>query len=391
MLKISKTCSIRPALLIILIAATATLTAVETVACPEAQYKEADHAFMVARDFINARNWTEAIPSLESALAICPEHVNSLRYLGKAHYANERYEVAQVTLEKLLEVTGKDAKSSDYMDLGKTYAKLKDYRKARQAYVNASRLDPDNCSILFNMAVMHGAVKDYPRSVETYEQVLDMCPDLRDNAMPRLVKACQKAAERERSFGNVAEARLYEDKRAEYGSQAGGSVGYQLIVDKMNAKDFAGAATQCEAFLANNPESSKRDRVLLNMARCQRQLESYGPAVTAYRKYLDIKPDDGETAGDLINVLISSERCAEALAEAAEAHARVQDAEQRVYINYYWGKALECDGRYQEAKEKFRWVVANATGIYKNYARDEMGRQDQHMERERAQRQNAGR
>ncbi len=390
MYKSSQTVSIRPILLILLLVATTTLTAVDAMGCSEAQYKEADHAFMVARDFIQARNWNEAIPSLESALAICPEHVNSLRYLGKAHYANKRYADAQTTQEKLIEATGQDAKSGDYMDLGKTYAKLKEYRKARQAYVNASRLDPTNCSILYNMAVMHSAVKDYPRSVEAYEQVLDNCPDLREKAMPSLVKACQKAAERESSFGNVAEAKLYEAKRAEYGSQAGGSVGYQVIVDKMKAKDWGAAVEQCNSFLANNPESGRRDNVFLNLARSSHQLGQDNSAIEAYRHHLEIRPDNGKAVEELLTILSTHERCEEALGEAEAASPNVKDDLQKAYLFYGWGEALECAGQYQEAKEKFRWVASNATGAYKRHAQDKMERQDQLLERRRLQRENAG-
>ncbi len=378
--------SIRPILpLLVLVAA------VSAWACPEAQYKEANHAFAVAKDFLQAKNWTQAIPSLESALAICPEHVNSLRWLGKAYYATERYEDAQETQMALVEAAGEQAKASDYMSLGKTYAKLKDHRKARQAYVNASRLDPENCAILFNLAVMHGAVNDNARSVETYERVIDNCPDLKDKAMPRLVKACQKAAERERSFGNVAEANLYEQKRSEYGSQAGGSAGYQLIVDKMKSRDWAGAATQCQAFLANNPDSSRRDNVLLNMARSNKQLGRTNDAVQAYRDHLAVRPGNGKAVEELLLILAESERCDEALDQAEASDAHISDDIQKVYLYYGWGKALECGGQYQEAKEKFRWVTANATGDYQRYAREEMTRQDQLQERERLQRQNAGR
>ncbi len=360
------------------------------VGCPEPQYKEANHAFQVARPFIQGQNWAEAIPSLESALAICPEHDNSLRFLGKAFYATGRFEDARTTQESLIEIVGQDAKPSDYMDLGKTYAKLKDYRKARQAYVNASRIDPDNCAILFNLAIMHSAVKDYARSVEVYERVVDNCPNLAEKAMPRLVKACEEAEKRERSFGNVAEARLYAAKRSEYGSQAGGSVGYQLIVDKMKSRDWNGTVTQCQAFLANNPESSRRDIVLLNMARSYRELGQTANAISAFNDYLAIKSGDGKAAEEMIELMASDERCQEALSAAAAADARVEDALQKVYIRYAWGKALECDGRYQEAKEKFRWVMANATGDYKRWAREEIDRQDQLMERRRLQRENAG-
>ena len=377
--------AIRPILPLLLL-----IVAAAAAACPESQYREADHAFSVAREPLMSKNWVQAIPALESALAICPEHVNSLRYLGKAYYETERYADARIQQEALIEAAGQDAKYTDYMALGKTYAQLDEDRLARQAYVNASRLDPDNCAVLFNLAVMHGAVNDYARSVETFEAVIDNCPDLKDKAMPHLVKACQKAAERERRFGNVAEADLYEQKRGEYGSQAGGSAGYQLIVDRMKAEDYAGAVQQCRAFLDNNPDSSRRDRVLLNMARSQGQLKDYGAAIESYRAYLELKPNDGESAGALVESLVDAERCEEALATAAEAHARIQDTEQRVFINFYWGSALECVGQYQEAKDKFNWVEANASGDLKYRARNQVTRQEQYLERERLQRQNAG-
>jgi len=359
--------------------------------CPEGQQKEADFAFSQAGDFIKAQSWTQAIPQLQSALSICPEHANSLKYLGKAYFATEDFAQARTTFERLIEVRGKEAQSGDYMDLGKTYAKLKEYRLARQAYVNASRLAPEDCSILFNLAVMHNAVKDFPRSVEAFELVLDGCPNLREKVLPELTKACRAAAERERGFGNVKEADLYAVKASEYGSQAGGSTGYQLIVEKMRAGDYTGAADLCDAFLKSNPESSRRDNVLLNLARCRTRLNQTDAAVAAYRQYLELKPSDSKSASEYSELLSKAGRTDEALTVAEQFLAHVEDESQRVYLVYAQGKALEGAGRYMEAKEKFRWVAANATGEYKFWSQEEMQRQDQLEEIRQRQRQNAGR
>lgn len=370
-------------LLIVLLASAA-------VACAPAQQKEADHAFALAYDHVKAKQWTQAIPSLESALAICPDHIHSLKYLGKALEALDRDAEARDTFLRLIEASGADATASDYMDLGKVYAKLKDYPNARQAYVNASRIDPNNCMILFNLAVMHGANKAYGRSVDVYERVLDNCSDLREKAMPKLVKACQQAAERERAMGNVTAASDYERKRSEYGGQAGGSAGYQIIVDKMSSGDFAGAVTQCEAFLANNPESGRLDKVYLNMARCLVQLGRVGPAVDAYESYMEMRPNDGQNGSALVEILAQNERCDEALATAQRLLAALTDDADRFYLVYAEGKALECGGRYKEAKEKFRWVAQNGSGQHVYWAREEMTRQDQLEEIRQLKRQNAG-
>ena len=383
---VKETATMRTLTLILVIVAFAT----SAFACAPAQQKEADHAFALAADFIQAKQWTQAIPSLESALAICPDHVRSLKYLGKAQYATDQFDTAVETFKSLIEASGADATASDYMDLGKTYAKLKDYRNARQAYVNASRLDPENCMILFNLAVMHGANKAYGRSVDAYERVLDNCSDLREKAMPKLVKACQQAAERERSMGNVAAAQDYERKRSEYGSQAGGSAGYQIIVDKMKSGDFAGAAAQCESFMANNPESGRLDKVYLNLGRCRVQLKQMDGALEAYEAYMDMRPDDAENGSAIVEILSGAERCEDALAAAERMLAALTDDSVRFYLEYAKGKALECAGRYKDAKESFRWVAQNGSGQHVYWAREEMTRQDQLEEIRQLKRQNAG-
>ena len=55
----------------VLIGVFSTLLVGTVSACPPEQVKQADHAYQVAAGFIQARNWQEAIPSLQSALAIC--------------------------------------------------------------------------------------------------------------------------------------------------------------------------------------------------------------------------------------------------------------------------------------------------------------------------------
>jgi tetratricopeptide (TPR) repeat protein len=364
--------------------------ATNVLACAPAQEKEADHAFAQAADFINNKQWTQAIPSLQSALTICPDHVRSLKYLGKAYAATDRHEEARDTFLRLIQAAGTEATASDYMDLGKAYAKLQDYPNARQAYVNASRIEPDNCMILFNLAVMHGANKAYSRSVDAYERVIDNCSDLREKAMPKLVSACQQAAERERSMGNVTAAEDFERKRAEYGSQAGGSAGFQVITDMMRARDFAGAAAQCEGFLANNAGSGRLDKVYLNLARCRVQLSQVSGAIEAYNAYLDMHPEDGETAAEMLEIMVKEERCDAALAASESYLAKLTDESARFYVVYAYGKALECAGRYKEAKEQFRWVAQNGSGQHVFWAREEMTRQDQLEEIRQLKRQNAG-
>jgi tetratricopeptide (TPR) repeat protein len=366
------------------------LMSAAAMACPEEHNKQADHAYRQAGEFLQARNWVQAIPSLESALNICPEHENSLKWLGKAKIQTKDYAGAQVALEKLIEVRGQGAEAGDYMDLGKTYAKLKDYRKARQAYVNAQKLSPNDCNVLFNLGVMHGAVKDYVRQVDVFEQAYNTCDQYSERILPMLTKACKKAADKERGMGNLADANAYEAKYKEYAENAGGREGYKLISQTMQKGNYAEAVTLCKSFLVNEPEHSS---AWLSLARCEEHLGRNADAVTSYKKYLALRPGDYATTGTLLELYAKSERCEEGESAATAAAAKFASGgkEQLAEIYYGWGKILECQSRYMDAKEKFRYVTTCGNAELTGYARQEMERQNQLDEIRQLKRQNAGR
>jgi len=358
-------------------------------ACPEPQQKEADHAFAMAAQFVKAKNWSQAIPALESALSICPDHVKSLKYLGRAYYATGQYEKARKAQEKLIEAAGGNAEASDYMDLGKTYAKLKMYKLARQAYVRAQTLEPDDCAILFNLGLMNYAVKDYRHAVETLEHCLEACPDLQKKVYKPLSKAALKASEKEKRLGNVELAQEYQKKYKQYAANAGGNTGYQLIVKAMKKKDYAEAARLCRDFVARYP---KHASAWLSLARSLEQLKDYAGAADAYAHYRELRPEDHRAAGYEVEMLARAGKCEEAIAraQAAEKEFLPKGKTYLAEIYYGWGKALECAKRYADAKAMFRKVLACGNDTLSRYARAEMDRQDQLLEIERRKRLNAG-
>lgn len=362
--------------------------AVPAAACDEALEKQADHAFGIATTFLKAKDWAQAIPQLKSALDLCPDHENSLKWLSKAYMATDDYEQARTTLQSLIEARGHEVEPGDYMDLGKTEAKLKNYPSARQAYMRAYKLEGTNCNVLFNYGMMNFAVKDYAGAVDILTQAADNCPDIRDRVIEKLATASQKAAEKEDRLGNPAKAAEYRSLYEEYATSAGGSVGYALIAQRINAKDYSGAVAAAQEFLNKNPDDRRVPIVNLNMARCQRQLGQTSAAKASYKVYLGSNQDDGEVTGQMIEMLAKAERCDEALAEASAAMARMG---QDVHVRYAMGKALECAGRYKEAQDEFRFVSNNASGELKTWATQEMRRQEQLEEIRQLKRQNAGR
>ena len=358
-------------------------------ACDPVQKHQADSAFQVALDFVRAKNWQQAIPQLESALSICDEHVPTLQALGRAYYATERFDESREVLEQLVAVRGQDAEARDYMDLGRTLTRLKDYRKARQAYGSAQRLDPENCGILYNLAVMHGAVKDYSHSVDAYERALGACPNLKDKILPNLAKACKSAAQKARGIGAVAEAEEFDAKYTEYANSAGGRTGYQLIVAKFHEKDYAGAVDLAEKYVATQPNAKN---AWLSLGRAALQTKQYAKSIDAYKRYLALDPEDNKAHAALVDVYTKAGRCEEALTTARQADEKFSPMGKRFLpeIHYNWGKALECAGRYEEAKARFSFVTTCGDQKLADSARQEMVRQDQLQTREDVRAQNAG-
>ncbi len=360
------------------------------LACPPEQDSQAEQAYMVAVGFIQNRNWQEAIPSLQSALAICPDHTNSLRWLGKAYMATDQYDQALEQYEALIASLGNDITANDYMEQGMAYAKLKQYKEARISYIKAERLDGANCNILYNLGAMNLATRNYEDAVATLEKAYESCPDIREHVLKQLAKASEMAAERAEKKGDVEAAANFRAKLGQYASSAGGAVGYKLITDRMNSKDYRGAIDAAQDYLAKNPDDDRNDSVYLNLARSQNAIGQATASFASYKSYLGLKPADGKVAGELIEKLAAAERCDEALAESQAAWNRT-DANGKVYVAYGWGKALECAGSYVDAKEKFQYCVTNGSGDIKGWAGQEITRQEQLEERRQMQRQNAGR
>jgi tetratricopeptide (TPR) repeat protein len=332
----------------VLLGVISTLLVGAVSACPPEQVKQADHAYQVAAGFLQARNWDEAIPQLKSALAICPDHANSLRWLGKAYMATKQYDKAIVQFDALVKAQGKAVTANDYMDQGKAHARLKQYKQARISYIKAERLDGENCNILYNLGVMNSATKNYADAVETLEKAYETCPDIQEQVLKQLARASEKAADRAEKKGDVEGAANFRAKLSQYASSAGGQVGYKLITDRMKAKDYQGAISAAQDFLAKNPESDKNDSVYLNLARSQGALGQTTASFASYKSYLGLKPADGKVAGEYIEKLA-------------------------------------------EAEQKFQYVVANGSGEIKGWAGQEVTRQEQLEERRQRRSQNSGR
>ena len=359
-----------------------------TAECLPGQMQEANLAYRSAAQFLEAQQWDQAIARLQSIVQVCPEHVEATRGIGTAFLGKGDYPQSIQWYRKVIEIRGDEAEAGDFANLAKAYAKNKMYKEARAEYMKAEILAPDDCGVLFNLGVMHYASGYHVQSVEVLEHAMDVCPQIRDHALKQLAKSAAEAAKQQRRNGNNERAQFYEKLAMQYGSEAGGSTVSARIREKMDARDYAGAAQLAESTLEQNPD---QPNIWLTMARAKDAMGDKSGAIAAFRGYLERRPDNVREHASLIQVLAEAKRCDEAIAAAKAAEQRFAPQGRKVLgkIWYTHGMALECAGQYEAARAKYAQAAGSGDTQWARLGRASQDRMANRLEYEEARRKKA--
>jgi tetratricopeptide (TPR) repeat protein len=357
-------------------------------ACQPGQMMEATKVYQQAQEFMVKQDWDQAIAGMQSALQICPEHVEATRGVGTAMMGKGNIAEAIPYFQHVIELRGENVEAGDYANLGKAFAKLKKYKEARAEYMKAEQLAPDDCGVLYNLGAMHNAAKFYSQSVEVLEHALEACPQISEHVLKLLADSSEKAAAQQKANGNNERAEYYQGLAQKYGGQAGGSTTYDMVTQKMNAKDYQGAVTLLNQMLAKDPEHTGG---LLTLARAQDQLKNRSASITAYQKYLALKPNDENATAAMLQVMVENQQCTQAKSEAATAARRFEPKGREILapIMYSWGLALECTGEYDAARDKFQQCASSGNAKYASYGARQVERMEGLKAREEAERKKA--
>ena len=97
---------------------------------------------------------------------------------------------------------------------------------------------------------------------------------------------------------------------------------------------------------------------------------------------MKLKPNDMASTAAMIQVMVEDGQCAAAQAQASAAVASHKSQGQKAIgkVYYAWGKALECNGDYEDAKTKFSRYLASGDTDWVAQARSEIGRMDQYID-----------
>ncbi|MFH2045090.1 MAG: AAA family ATPase [Pseudomonadota bacterium] len=111
-------------------------------------------------------------------------------------------------IEKLLrKAVKKDPQNAiAYYDLGKLYAKKKDYLKAIEVYSKAAELNPDSANTLFNLGFSYAAIKNYVNAEKMFLRVSELKPTYLDKAIFNLALVQYKQGKKEQCLKNLKKA-----------------------------------------------------------------------------------------------------------------------------------------------------------------------------------------
>jgi tetratricopeptide (TPR) repeat protein len=130
--------------------------------------------------FLKSERYSEAASVFERALVIKNEDTQMRSMLGKIYTYNEKYSNSIKHYEILLNDYSEDLTDSlrcvIYPDLGLSYLKLLKCSQAIPVLLNAEKCDPDEISILFNLASAYHACNRLDDANEYYRKVLRIDP-----------------------------------------------------------------------------------------------------------------------------------------------------------------------------------------------------------------------
>ncbi|MCX6017159.1 MAG: tetratricopeptide repeat protein [Chloroflexi bacterium] len=124
---------------------------------------------------------TEALPLLESAYRLKPEHFETMVNLGGAYIMLGRYKLAVPVLEKASELYPLEPQV--WINLGAAYlgnpilASDEQQRNALASFNRAARLDPYAHNIEYNIGLIHRDRGEVDLALQAFERALRINPD----------------------------------------------------------------------------------------------------------------------------------------------------------------------------------------------------------------------
>jgi tetratricopeptide (TPR) repeat protein len=145
----------------------------------------------------------EALPLLERAHRLQPDHFEAALNLGGAYLMAKRFKLAVPILETLVEAHPEEAQA--WVNLGAAYlgnpvlASDEQQRKALDAFQRAIMIDPYARNVEYNIGLIHRDRGEIDPAIQAFERAVRIDPN--DEDARRLIARLRAAADREEKRG----------------------------------------------------------------------------------------------------------------------------------------------------------------------------------------------
>lgn len=127
------------------------------------------------RLYLQNAKWTDAIKTLEQAIAIYPNYARACSSLGSAYLSNKQPEKAIAYYRKAIE--NNPNFYLPYYNLGVVYASRSEYKQAIEFYQKAANLNPDYAPTFSNLGVIYSELHNFQEAIKFYKKAIKIKPE----------------------------------------------------------------------------------------------------------------------------------------------------------------------------------------------------------------------
>ena len=338
--------------------------------CSPSDKATAEQSYSTAYQFVTANQWAEAIPSLEQAVAACPEHWPSVELLAAAKMRTKAYLDAGDWYEKL--IAGKYDGVIARVDsrvlgaYGYVLLKNRNWERAETIYEAILGQDPNNQEAHERLVYVYDRAGNRRKAIEHLEALYAMSDG---DAQKDYAK----------KIGNAYKLLGDNETARQWFELAGGASSgmFSIGVENMRKKEWAKAVDAFQSYLQGKPDSAPAWK---NLAQCQQKLGRREDAIASFEKALSIDPERHDVASALGFLYSELERWSKA-GELAQKAIDTWPENDRYKDSMYFlmGKVLEKrDANYEGAIAMFE--KAKGDPYWGDLAVKEIDRQRQLIE-----------
>ena len=135
--------------------------------------EDTDVILLMAQISMSQHYFEDAIPLLESGIAIAPKRIDLHAALGESYLMADRNDKAIGEIDKVLAVA---PSARSYALLGLAYQRLGRFEEAKQAFSDGLKLDAHNASCLFHLGFIAERQGDASAAEARFEAALRPIP-----------------------------------------------------------------------------------------------------------------------------------------------------------------------------------------------------------------------